>query len=783
MATPARASVARGRAGAGPTRKRRVCFEPVHQRALAAPGGALFLWLNASNSVIWPALIDAWDSFTHNGDHIHRLARTTSPRWFVSAALSRDSPTRPFVVPTAATPLIGREDESRTVVTMLGRPDVRLVTLTGPGGVGKTRLAQQVAADVAAASAGGVWFVPLAAARDPAAVVTTVAQILGLRDMGGRSIEDRLIDFLRAQQCLLVLDNFEQILDAAPVMADLIGACSQLKVLVTSRFVLHLSGEYDFPVQPLAVPTNAGAGSVSELASFESVRLFVARAQAAKPTFSLTASNAPIIAAICARLDGLPLAIELAAARITVLPPSAILSRLEVRLPLLTGGPRDLPARLRTMRDAIAWSYDLLTDEERTVFRHLAVFRGGFSLDAAEALCPSTIPSAFEVVASLVDKSLLRQEEREDEPRYRMLETVREFGLEQLVREGEEDAAREAHVAYFLVLAEEAAPGLRRPAVAAWLDRLETERDNLRAALDRAITVGKVEVFLRLAIALWWFWRIRGPVSEGRAWMERFLIHADDLPAEGRGWALCILGDSVGVQGDHVLAVTLKDEALRLARGAGSPRLLLWALGNRAVTAMTQGDDERARELLEEAWALPADTSESPWNLEALDVRAVVPDNLGTISCRAGDPERAARLCGAADVLLDAIGVTLAPAGQAAYIRAVAAARSALGETRFAGLRAEGRSLTPERILAEGETSFSVAPLSRKPHAGVSTGLSAREIEVLRLLAAGRSNQEIADELFISRRTATTHVTHIFEKLGVGSRAEATALAVRHGLA
>jgi non-specific serine/threonine protein kinase len=616
----------------------------------------------------------------------------------------------------------------------------------------------------------------------------------------------------------------------------------------------------------------------------------VSRAQAANPAFALTAANAPSVAAVCVRLDGLPLAIELAATRVTTLPPSAMLARLESRLPLLTGGPRDAPARLRTMRDAIAWSYDLLTPDEQFLFRRLAVFRGGFTLDAAEAVagaggwglgvegwsgrCPSRptpqppAPSVLDGITSLVDMSLLRQEEWEDgslldpaarEPRYRMLETVREFGMEQLSREGEDADAGEAHAAYFLGLAETAAPAFNGPDVAVWLDRLETEHDNFRETLDNAAARGAVELGLRLAVALHWLWRIRGPVGEGRDRIDRLLSLSSTAPADLFGWALVCAGDLAEVQGDRARAVALKDEALKLARGLGDPSLLALALSYRALTAVAEGQNDRALALWDEVLSLRGYPDETQFACSAFD-------NLGTIARRAGDTERAATLyeeslarsqpigfewsaatvlanlanvlvdlgayeragtlyreslrrlwaigerrnfagtlgglaglfaatgeheraallCGAADALLDASGVTLAPAGRTAYDRAATAARAALGDAAFATAWTTGRGLTPAELLAGGEGKITLpAASSAKPdadRAGTGLALSRREVEVLRLLVAGRSNQEIADELIMSRRTATTHVTHIFEKLGVGSRAEATAFAIRQGL-
>ena len=392
---------------------------------------------------------------------------------------------RPNNLPVQPTPLIGREREVDLVGSLLLREDVRLLTLTGPGGTGKTRLGLEVAADGLDYFEDGVFFVALAPISDPALVIPAIAQTLGVREAGGRALLGCLKAYLRGRDLLLVLDNFDQLLGAAPLVADLLAACTGLKILVTSRAVLNLRGEREFPVLPLALPDRRCPPPVDVVSGYPSVALFVQRAADAKPSFVLTAESAPAVVDICYRVDGLPLAIELAATRVKLLSPEALLARLERRLPLLTGGARDLPARQQTLRDAIAWSHELLDRSEQRLFRRLAVFVGGFTLDAVEAICNPEGDLDVDVLdglASLVAKSLLRQEDQDGEPRFAMLETIREYGLERLEASGEADVLRREHARYYLALVE---------ATGALL--FATKRERLRTTAEQ----GNVQTALR----------------------------------------------------------------------------------------------------------------------------------------------------------------------------------------------------------------------------------------------------------------------------------------------
>ncbi len=447
----------------------------------------------------------------------HRLRDLIRPEEIfqvVASPLPADFPplktldARPNNLQTQPTPLLGREREVEQVCAQLRREGVRLLTLTGPGGTGKTRLALQGAADLLDDYKDGVFFVALAPLSDPTLVVSTIAQALGVKESGGRSVLQCLQDYLREKTLLLALDNFEQVAAAAPQVAGLLADAPRLNILVTSRIPLHLRGEHEFAVPPLALPDFKHLPALAALTQYAAVELFIERAQAVRPDFAVNNDNAPAVAEICVRLDGLPLAIELAAARVKLLSPQAMLVRLEEPLKLLTGGARDLSARQQTLRGAIAWSYDLLDENEKRLFRRLAVFVGGCTLEAAEAVCHGGVDlraDVFDGIASLVDKSLLRQEEAPDgEPRFFMLETIREYAQERLTESGEELQNR--HAEFFLNFAEQAEIEIHGFQQLKWLDRLEVEHDNLRAALGWLTHNSKAQLGLRLAGALTDFW-------------------------------------------------------------------------------------------------------------------------------------------------------------------------------------------------------------------------------------------------------------------------------------
>jgi predicted ATPase/class 3 adenylate cyclase len=580
-------------------------------RLLAAAHGGQILISEAVHLLLADALPDDV-ALRDLGEH--RLRDVPEPEhiWQVTAPdLPGDFPPprtldhHPTNLPVPLTPLVGREEEISEILTLFVEDHARLVTLTGPGGSGKTRLALAVAGELAPDFPDGVWFVDLAPLAAPDLVLPTIAATLGVRERGAQPLQETLAAYLADKRLLLVLDNFERLLAAATVVSDMLRTGAGISVLVTSREPLRLRGEREFAIAPLLLPEE-GLAELTVLARVPAVDLFVQRAQAVRPDFALTAANAEAVAAICRRLDGLPLAIELAAAQVRILPPRALLARLRHSLPLLTGGARDAPERQRTLRDTIAWSYDLLSAPEQPLFRQLGVFAGGWTIDAAETIAGSDGEGdVLGGLSTLVDKSLIRQhEDATGEPRFRMLETIREYAQDQLAAAGETDDVERRHARYFLTLMETTSEALWQSTDPALFARMARELDNCRAAFMWCDRQGETEWGLRLAAGLGWFWFVRGLASEGRSRLEHAATSLDASPSV-RAWALTWASPLALLQRDIAAATTMAETSIALWREMGDASLgLAAALVPLAQADGQRGEHERAQAHLDEALAI-----------------------------------------------------------------------------------------------------------------------------------------------------------------------------------
>jgi predicted ATPase/DNA-binding CsgD family transcriptional regulator len=771
-------------------------------------------------------------------------------------------------LPLELSSFVGREQEIAEVRRLLVEEEAknRLLTLTGPGGGGKTRLALAVAFEVVEHfDEGGVWWVGLASLSDPDLVPQAVAAALGVREAPGRSLTEMLAEHLRPRKnTLLVLDNCEHLIDACATLADtLLRVCPNLQILATSREALGVAGERAWLVPSLSLPDPERLPPLEELGHYEAVRLFLERAVAVAGRFELTEENKSAVVRLCERLEGMPLAIELAAARAKVLSAQQIASRLEDSFGLLASESRTALARQQTLRATIDWSYELLSEGEKGLFRRLSVFAGGWTLEAAEEVCAREIDKAEEVLGlltHLVDKSLVlvAEQQQDGEACYRFLETVRQYGWERLQASGETARVRRRHAEHYVALAEEAEPHLKEFQQVVRLKRLEREHDNLRAAMRWLLEDGEVETAVRLAWALRVFWRVHGYQGEGYRYAGEALEKGDTLPAIARARALCVgglmsyglesvertrrlweesatlfrqtedrfgqansmvgvgimtlqqgdmesaralfeealelyreIGDKWGVssvlshlgiiplsQGDHVLAVRYFEEALEISREIGDRLFGSIALYNLALEeSRVQGDHERAAELYVEGLGLAVEIGDKAYVAYCLE-------GLASLISERGEPERAARLFGASEELLEAVGAPLHVQAQdrALYERAVEALRSRLGEEAFGAAWAEGRAMTLEQAA---EYTLELPPPSEEstaPTAHPAGLLSAREVEVLGLVAQGLTDPQVAERLYLSPRTVGWHLRSIYRKLGVPSRAAAARAAVERSL-
>jgi predicted ATPase/DNA-binding CsgD family transcriptional regulator len=755
-------------------------------------------------------------------------------------------------LPVPRTSFVGRVREIASVHALLRRDNVRLVTLTGPGGVGKTRTAISAAASIPLP----VHFVDLADVRQPDLVLPTIAAALGIRP-DGRPVLDYLRAVLRQGKQLLVLDNFEQLLSAAQALADLLDACPNLRLLVTSRAVLGIVGEHVVDVRPFPLPSSStrppAAGE--DVADSDACRLFVDRARALDPAFALSAANLPSVVGICQRLDGLPLAIELAATWTSVLAPSALLAQLEDRLALPGANTVGSPERHQSLRETIAWSYGLLGPSAQALFRRMAVFQGGCTLDALVEVAADGSLDVLRELRGLIGNSLVRRlDQPHAEPRYTMLDTVREFGLERLRQSAEVDRIHRRHAACFSALAGRVEAMVNTIDRDAWLDRLEAEHGNLHGALGWALEHGEAETAVGLAGSLLPFWQFRFHSGSGRAWVRRALALADGASAPAVRKALYCAGTLAYMQGEYVEAAGCFDDALtRYREAADAPmtgrvemalgrlawdaldqaearRLfasakrrfeecgdnvgLAWSLHYLGLVAFSDGDLVRATALVGEAstrwqslgfsWELArcipghlADLARAEDNLtealaryqECLSLNWDVQDlenvswslsGMALIADADGQADQAVRLMALANHLEGLVGAPLTPHIRRDHDAAVRLFGDRLDVAHAGAIEA---SIATEDI--EGEIAAALAMRRREapaPRQLGAHGLTPRELGVLRLLTLGKSNQEIADDLFLSVATVKVHVSRILDKLGVKSRAAATAYAHRHGL-
>jgi len=748
--------------------------------------------------------------------------------------------------PLPLTSLVGREREMARLRVLIGGH--RLVTLTGPGGCGKTRLAAAVAGSVAEGLGGSVCWVELATLADPALVPQAVARALDVREQPGQQLEQLLCRRLGSAGVLLVLDNCEHLAEACAVLAaELLARCAALRIVATSRAPLGVTGEVVWPVPPLAVPDPGNLPPTPSLLRYEAVRLLADRAAAVEPGFTVDAGNALAVAQVCYRLDGMPLAIELAAARIRVLTVEEIAARLEESFAVLAGRSRTALPQQRTLRATMDWSHDLLTDAERILFRRLSVFAGGFTLEAAEAVCADPDaghPGVLDVLTSLVDKSLVEVVKGPGGARYRLLETVRQYGLEKLCDAGEEPGVRRRHARFFLDLAERAEPQINTRDRGRWLHRLEAEHDNFRAVLAAGGRDAGDDIRARVAGALVWFWWWRGYAAEGRRWLQlaaderaddRSAVTAKVLSGAGLlGWtrddhggalqplqrsvrlwqelgeqvqlghalrflsahherrgeldlarglaedsvnlfrsvsdrfglamSLARLGVTAIGQLDYPAGQAALDESTRICREIGDSLALAIALRHRGIGQLRRGELAPAAASLSEALVLLRDQQDRLLTVQCLET-------LAAVLAGSGGHFRAARIFGALQAQREALGLSVIYRED--HDRAVAIARAGLGPRAFGAAWAAGRALTLEEAA-----ELALAPSA----ADRPGGLTERELEVLALVAGGLTNEQVAARLFLSARTVNWHLTAVYRKLAVRSRADAVRFAVEHGL-